>query len=490
MRGRTRRWFGLLLAATMAGGSIGATAQEPPRIEGRSQHSLTSAGQRVDYIAEAGLFPVASKPGTSDATAGYIAYVRDGAATTRPILFVFNGGPGAASAYLQMGALGPMRAQVPQDPTAPLPNAAPVAANPATLLDIADLVFLDPPGTGLSTIAPDADRRFYQSVEGDADAMAQAARAWLIANRRTASPLFILGESYGTIRAAAMVDALRKRDPRLAIRGVLLFGQALNMIETSQRPDNVVTYPVSLPTLAALACYHRKRATPCDPDGSAREAAAFGPTYLDALYRGRSLGAADRTRIAARLEALTGIPRGFYLANGLRISKERFRVELLRSEGRVLGRYDARYTAPRAADAGPTVGPDAFSAVSALYGKAVIGQLARIGVTDPARYRVIAAPSGDWTYGAGDSPFNDWPFMARLEQAMATDPKLRLFVGTGLYDLTTTVGAADYLFAQSDLAADRFVNHRYPAGHVAYSDDASWRKFVADIRRFVAEGVR
>lgn len=491
MRGRAARWFGMLLAATVAVGPGGAVAQDAPRIEGRSQHRLTTGdGQRIDYTAEAGVVPVASKPGTYDATAGYIAYVRDGESATRPVLFVFNGGPGAASAYLQMGALGPMRARVPQDPAAPLPTEASVAANPATLIDIVDLVFLDPPGTGLSAIAPDSDRSFYQSVAGDADAVAQVARRWLVAHDRTAAPLFILGESYGTIRAAAMVDALRTQDPQLAVRGVLLFGQALNMIETSQRPDNVVTYPVSLPTLAALACYHRKRAAPCDPDASAGEAAAFGPIYLDALYRGRSLGAAERTRIAIRLEALTGIPRAFYLANGLRISKERFRVELLRNEGRVLGRYDARYTAPRAADAGPTVGPDAFSAVSDLYGKAVIGQLARIGVTDPARYRVIAAPSGEWAYGAGDSPFNDWPFMARLERAMAADPRLRLFVGTGLYDLTTTVGAADYLFAQSDLAGDRFVNHRYPAGHVAYSDDDSWRKFVADIRQFVSEGVR
>jgi hypothetical protein len=157
----------------------------------------------------------------------------------------------------------------------------------------------------------------------------------------------------------------------------------------------------------------------------------------------------------------------------------------LRGAGKVLGRYDARYTAPRAANAGDTVGPDAFSAVSELYGRAVIGQLERIGVRDAPRYKVIARFEGDWAYGAGDSPFNDWPFMARLEQAMAVNPGLRLFVGTGLYDLTTTVGAADYLFAQSSLTPDRFRNERYPAGHVAYSDDASWRKLVADIRQFL-----
>ncbi|MEN3747047.1 septum formation initiator [Sphingomonas sp. HF-S3] len=484
MRARAARWLAVCLMAMV----VPAAAQEAPGIEGRSEQHLTIGGKRVAYRAEAGLFPVASKPGRPDATAGYIAYVRHGVDARRPVLFIFNGGPGAASAYLQMGALGPVRAQVPQVPAAPLPAAAPVVANDQSLLDIADLVFLDPPGTGFSSIATGADRNFYQSVQGDADAAAQLVRAWLAANGRTGSPLFILGESYGTIRAAAMVDALRAQDPALAVRGVLLFGQALNMIETSQRPDNVVTYPVALPTLAALACYHRKRPMPCDPAASAAEATEYGPTYLAALYRARALPDGERRRVAEKLENLTGIPGAFYLANDLRISKERFRVELLRQEGRVLGRYDARYTAPRAADAGPVVGSDAFSAVSDLYGKAVIDQLRRIGVEAPERYKVIARFSGDWAYGAGDSPFNDWPFMAKLEAAMAAEPKLRLFVGSGMYDLTTTIGAADYLFAQSTLAPDRFVNHRYPAGHVAYSDDTSWRSFVGDIRAFVLEG--
>lgn len=469
----------LLLAAASA-----AVAQPGVEVQARSEQTARVAGRQLRYTAEVGLVPVASKPGQVDATAGYISYLHAGPAD-RPVLFVFNGGPGAASAYLQMGALGPMRAEVPQDPAAPLPAEAAVAANGALLLDIADLVFLDPPGTGFSSIAPGADRSFYQSVTGDADAVAQAARAWLVAHGRTGAPLFILGESYGTIRAAAMVDALHRLDPSLTLRGVLLLGQALNMIETSQRPDNVVTYPVALPTLAAIACYHHVLAAPCDPVARAKEATAFGPTYLDALFRGSALAPGARSAIAAKLEELTGISSAYYLAHDLRISKEQFRVELLRGTGRVLGRYDARYTASRPANAGETVGPDAFSAVSELYGKAVIGQLERIGVRDASRYRAIARFEGDWAYGAGDSPFNDWPFMARLEQAMAANPRLRLFVGTGLYDLTTTVGAADYLFAQSSLKPDRFRNERYPAGHVAYSDDASWRKLMADIRQFL-----
>ena len=476
----------LLLAAASA-----AVAQPGIEVQARSEQTARIAGRQLRYTAEVGLVPVASKPGQADATAGYISYLHAGPAD-RPVLFVFNGGPGAASAYLQMGALGPMRAAVPQDPAAPLPAEAAVTANSAWLLDIADLVFLDPPGTGFSSIAAGADRSFYQSVAGDADAVAQAARAWLVAHGRTGAPLYILGESYGTIRAAAMVDALHTLDPSLTLRGVLLLGQALNMIETSQRPDNVVTYPIALPTLAAIACYHHVPAAPCDPGERAHEASAFGPTYLDALFRGSVLAPDARAAIAAKLEALTGISSAYYLAHDLRISKEQFRVELLRGAGRVLGRYDARYTAPRAANAGDTVGARCvLGRVRALWQ----GRDRPVGADRRARCRPVqgdrALRRGTGLMARGDSPFNDWPFMARLEQAMAANPGLRLFVGTGLYDLTTTVGAADYLFAQSSLTPDRFRNERYPAGHVAYSDDASWRKLVADIRQFLRpEGAR
>ncbi|KQN39874.1 hypothetical protein ASG37_16925 [Sphingomonas sp. Leaf407] len=480
------RWVALALAALLTAATAVAQTLPPPAVKARSTATISLRGATIAYDAEAGLVPVASRPGHPDATAGYISYTVRGA--DRPVLFVFNGGPGAASAYLHMGALGPKRARVPQDPATPLPAAAVIGDNPDTLLDIADLVFLDPPGTGFSSVAANADTGFYRSVKGDADAVAQAARAWLAAHGRSGAPLYILGESYGTIRAAAMVDALREQDPALKLRGVLLLGQALNMIETSQRPGNVVTYPVALPTLAAIACYHGVRPLPCTPDGSAREASAYAEAYLAALFRGRALDPAARAAVATRLAALTGIPREWYLAHDLRISKERFRVELLRAKGRVLGRYDARYTAPRAADAGDTVGPDAFSGVSDLYATAVIGQLAAIGVADPAAYRVLAPGGGDWRYGSGDSPFNDWPFMARLERAMAAEPALRLFVGTGLYDLTTTVGAADYLFAQSSLPPARYRNRRYPAGHVAYSDDASWAMLMRDLRAFITAG--
>ncbi|RXZ65578.1 S10 family serine carboxypeptidase-like protein [Pelagerythrobacter rhizovicinus] len=475
-----RKALGLAALVAAATLSSAAAAQD---VRHRAQGETTVAGRTIAYTAEVGEIAVSSPDRPQDASVGYMAYVAQGAAD-RPVLFAFNGGPGASASFLHMGALGPVRARVPQDPAAPLPAEAEVGANPDTLLDTADLVMLDPPGTGFSAFDAGADMDWYRSVDGDADAVAQAVLAWLRANGRLDAPIYVLGESYGTIRATAMIEALHKRAPEVRLAGVLLIGQALNMIETSQRPDNVVTYPVALPTLAAIACYHGRIGT-CDPVVSADAASAFGPEYLAALYRGRALDGETRTAIAGRLAELTGIAEDRWLEWDLKLSKERFRVELLRGEGVVLGRYDARYTAPRAPDAGLTVGPDAFSPVSALYGAAMIAELTSRGVPDAENYRVIARTEGEWAYGSGDSPFNDWPFMTIAEQAMERDPHFRLFIGTGLYDLTTTVGAADYLIAQSDADRERIVDRVYRAGHVAYSDDESWQRMIGDIRAFI-----
>ena len=164
-----RKNFGRLLASTVCMAAALLASPALAQVQARSDQVVRIAGKPLKVQTEVGLVPVASKPGKQDATAGYISY-NGPARADRPVLFVFNGGPGAASAYLNMGALGPMRARMPQDPAAPLPAEATVSPNPATLLDLADLVFLDPPGTGFSAIAEDADRSFYQSVKGDADA--------------------------------------------------------------------------------------------------------------------------------------------------------------------------------------------------------------------------------------------------------------------------------------------------------------------------------
>jgi carboxypeptidase C (cathepsin A) len=478
-----------LAAIALAASSTGpahAEAAKPPAPRVIVDEQVSTQDPAYPVRAELGLVPVSAGADSPPATAGYLSYTRKGGKSGRPVIFAFNGGPGASSAYLHMGLLGPVLAHVPQDP-ADTSGASASLSGPSKLYAVADVVFIDPPGTGFSERPTGPAAAPYSTVEGDANAAADLVRQWLATHQRLDAPVYILGESYGTIRAVAMLGALDKQGLSKNLRGVVLLGQALNMIETSQRPDNVVTYAVSLPTLAAIACYHGLAKSPCTAETITAEAARFARAdYLPALYRGRDLPQAERARIAARLAALTGIPAEFYLANDLRISKERFRVELLRAQGKVMGRYDARYLADRPAGVTTMMPGDPSSSISDVFGKAMTAYLAgTLKAPGAEAYKVIARFEGGWSYGSEDSPFADWPFMATVESHAASNACLRLFVGTGIYDTTTTIGAADYLFAQSSLPRARYRNERYVGGHVFYSDDKSRARFQSDLVDFI-----
>ncbi|WP_148274848.1 septum formation initiator [Novosphingobium sp. PP1Y] len=479
--------FAALATIAMICGSLTVRAQEPQSGEILLDTQVKPAGFARRLDVEIGTYPVSAGPGSAPARAGYLSYSRKKAAARRPVIFAFNGGPGASSAYLQMGLLGPSLAHLAQDPAAGANAPLGSVTGPAAIYDLADVVFIDPPGTGFSTRPEGPAFSPYMSVEGDAAAAADLVRQWLESHGRRDAPIYLLGESYGTIRAVAMLDALDKLGLSGNMRGIVLLGQALNMIETSQRPDNIVTYAVSLPTLAAIACYHGKVKAPCTAETITAEAALFARNeYLPALYRGRDLPQTDRARLAQRLEDLTGIPGAFYLAHDLRISKERFRVELLRAEGEVTGRYDARYLAKRPDGVATFMPGDPASSISDAYQNAMLQYVSgSLHIPGADRYKVIARFEGDWSYGSADSPFADWPFMSVVERHAQTNACLRLFVGTGIYDTTTTIGAADYLFAQSSLPQDRYRNERYAGGHVFYSDDHSRVRFQSDLAAFI-----
>ncbi|SLK02712.1 S10 family serine carboxypeptidase-like protein [Novosphingobium mathurense] len=479
--------FAALATIAVMCGSMTVQAEEPQAGKVLLDTQAKPEGFAKPLHVESGTYTVSAGTGAAPATAGYLSYTREKPAANRAVIFAFNGGPGASSAYLQMGLLGPSLAHLAQDPTASANAPVGSMTGPTSIYDLADIVFIDPPGTGFSTRPEGSAFTPYMSVEGDAAAAADLVRQWLESHGRRGAPIYLLGESYGTIRAVGMLDALDKLGLSANMRGIVLLGQALNMIETSQRPDNVVTYAVSLPTLAAIACYHGKLKSSCTAETITAEAALFARNeYLPALYRGRDLPQADRARLAQRLEDLTGIPAAFYLANDLRISKERFRVELLRSEGQVTGRYDARYVARRPDDVATFMPGDPASTISDAYQNAMLRYLsASLHIPGADRYKVIARFEGEWSYGSADSPFADWPFMSVVERHAETNKCLRLFVGTGIYDTTTTIGAADYLFAQSGLPESRYRNERYVGGHVFYSDDTSRARFQSDLAAFV-----
>lgn len=472
-----------LLAAAGTAAAQGSRPSAPPFV---TRHSGRFNGRRVDYVATVAETVVNDADGNPAARFVSTAYVRRDAAASRPVVFAFNGGPSSSSATLHMLALGPKRALVAQDLSAPEPAPQRVD-NPDAILDVADLVMIDPAETGFSRVLPGADRSYFYSVDGDARSVADFVLQWSRDNGREASPKYVLGESYGSIRATVMAGLLAADSP---LAGVFLFGQASNMIETSQRAKNALAYATNLPALAAIAAYHGRAERSDRPVSEIiEESYAWGMgDYLQALVRGYDLPAAERAAVAARLQALTGISADYYLANDLAITKVAFAQELLKDQGLRLGTYDARYV-DRIPGPGERLPDPSAKPMQAIQPTMLEHYAQFLNVPWPAEdYRPSAPDTRGWewngTLGPG-GPFLDFDYPAELDKAFAANPDFRLMIGTGVYDLTTTVGPARYMVTRSAWPRDRVIQREYVGGHMAYTDEATLKAFNDDIRRFV-----
>ncbi|MFT4025767.1 MAG: peptidase S10 [Novosphingobium sp.] len=453
-----------------------------------THHVGRFGGERIAYTATVEGLTVTTALNGEGARVVSFAYTRDGSdRTKRPVMFVFNGGPITSSQYLHVGGIGPRRVDYPDDITAD-PARFRLADNADSPLDAVDLVFVDPASTGFSRVVPGTDPKAYFSVENDARQFAAFIRAWLKRQGREGAPVFLFGESYGTNRAAEIARQLADGPEPLPLAGMFLYGQAVNIVEYAQRPANVTSYVASLPTLAAIAWYHGR----AERRGLSREAFLAAARdfakgdYLTMLYLGSAAPLADRQRVAARLAEFTGISADWYLANGLRITKERYRIDLLRDRGLVLGRSDARYAAPATAD-GRGVDPSEVvgDAAEQLFADYLRRELK---VTWPDQYvSTVEAGLGGWNWGAGSAlgPFGDWPYYTGITRMMELNPAFRLVVGNGFYDTQTTMGSAELLVTQSGWDPARVTLRNYDGGHMGYSVKATAHAMGNDIRALV-----
>lgn len=478
----------LLLAAAAAGAPLPALAQIAPATDAGTpaatvvtHHTGTFNGRRVSYDAVVEPTIVADAAGRPAARLVSTAYVATGGGdpAARPVIFVFNGGPISPSDILHMGAFGPRRLAIPDDLSG---TSYRVVDNGYTVLDTADIVFFDPAGTGYSRVLPGVDPKSYFSVTADGQQTAQFVADWSRRHGRIASPKFLFGESYGTMRAAAAANQFQTLG--MPLDGVVLMGQALNIVEFSQRPTNIISYVVSLPTLAAIAWSHGKADLKGQSfDAFMAEVFAYARSdYLNALFQGAALDPARRQAVATRLAAYTAIPADFYLAHDLRITKERYRRELLRDQGLILGMTDARYKGPAGEGADPSMAvPKALEAAFRTYLRD------ELKAGDPAAYVTDSPVKGldDWDWGA-KTPFSDWPYPALLGEVFAANPSFRVMVANGYQDTQTTVGAARYLVDQSGWPKARTSLHFYQGGHMAYSVEDSLRRLTSDVRGFMA----
>jgi carboxypeptidase C (cathepsin A) len=472
-------------------GSTGEALNSPagPANAVITHHTGVFNGKHIFYDAAVEPVVITGAEGKPSARLVAISYVATGSlqAQARPVVFAFNGGPIVPSDALHMGALGPKRVAIPDDLRAN-PKSFRTVDNIYSILDVADLVFFDPAGTGFSRVLPGVDPQTYFSVNSDAQQLTQFVIEWSAIHQRVNSPKFLLGESYGTLRAAAAANQLQKLASPLS--GVVLVGQALNIIEFSQRPANVTSYVVSLPTLAAIAWYHGKADTGGkDFDEFINEVTQFSRTeYLTALFQGSSLSQPTRESIALRLQRYTGLPASYYSENALKITKERYRRELFKDEKLVLGMTDARYVAPVSNGKSKDPAEGIYESFHESFRSYLQSDLK---VHDAGDYLAevpgLAEKGFDgWRWdGTGTSPFANWPYPAFLTEVFSANPPFRVFIANGWQDTQTTVGAAVLASEQSGWPRERVSLHAYQGGHMPYSVEASLKTFSEDLRRFI-----
>lgn len=467
-----------------------------------SQHSALFNGEKVEYTATAGETYLRDAKGEPKAAIFTFAYTKKATdkSAVRPVTFVWNGGPGSASLWLHMGTLGPKRIAVPSDATYAGTPPYPILNAPETILDVTDLVFVDPVGTGFSKALGKHEGKEFWGLTEDATSMAEFIRDWVTAQGRWNSPKFLLGESFGTTRAAAVANIL-EGEMMLSLNGIVFISQALDYQgSTPYVRDNIISHVTYLPTMAAAALYHGKvNPPPASREVFLEEARTFATDELmPALFKGNTLDPANRRRVRDRLAYFTGLSPEYIERANLRVNGFRFAKELLRDQGLALGLLDARYTRDDSDDLNADVESDAASdAISSAFKAALMDYMRRDLNIDWERVYMAPADknlSKSWRW----SPLPEdqsWEPMAvntahDLSNALRINPALKVMVASGYYDLVTPFYDAEFTLNRHDIQADRIDYHYYDGGHMMYVNETSRAALLKDVRDFMRAQVR
>jgi carboxypeptidase C (cathepsin A) len=474
----------------------GAEKEKKPAPEektSRTQHSITLDGQKVPYTATAGTLLLKEEDGTAKATVFYIAYTRDGVKdpATRPVTFSFNGGPGAASLWVHMGAFGPKRVERDEEGLTGAPPPGRLIDNDLSILDETDLVFIDPVDTGFSRTVPGEDPKQFHGVKQDVEAVGEFMRLWTTRNERWASPKFIAGESYGTTRAAGLAHHLAERYG-MQLNGLILVSSVLNWQNQEFNVGNDIVYLIHLPTYTATAWYHKKLAPELQRDlrATLAEVESFALNeYALALLQGDRLPAERRSDIAAKLALYTGLSPEYVERSNLRIDLYRFTKELLRDQGKTVGRLDSRFTGRDIDAAGESFEFDPSSvALDGPYVAAINDYIRRdLKFQEDLIYERLSRRVWPWSFGSENRYLN---MAETMRQAMTRNPHLKVLVTSGYYDLATPYFDAFYTVDHLGLPPELRGNVRittYEAGHMMYIRKADHRKLKQDIVEFLRE---
>lgn len=473
-----------------------AAPASPPKLEDKTsqtEHTISVNGQTIKYSATAGTLVLRKEDGTPTASMFYTAYAKQDVAdlSKRPITFAFNGGPGSSSVWLHLGSLGPKRVVLDADGQ-PLPPPYRFADNPYTLLDLTDLVFIDPVSTGYSRAAVESDAKNFHGLTGDVNSVGEFIRLYTSRNGRWDSPKFLIGESYGTTRAAALSGHLQE-SLGINLNGIVLMSAVLNFETILENRGNDLPYALYVPTFTAAAWYHKKLPKDLQSAGLLKaidESRRFasGP-YTLALFKGRSISAEERSTVVKNMARLTGLSPQFIEECNLRVSPGRFRKELLRDQNRSLGRYDSRLEGVDENAAGDRPDYDASyasvqGAFTAAWNQYVHSELK---FESDLPYEILTDRVQPWSYKGYENRYVN--VAETLRDAMTQNPALRVYIANGYYDLATPFLATEYTVDHMLLdpkLRDHISLGYYEAGHMMYTQLKSLAKLKQDISKFFA----
>ncbi|WP_337867297.1 peptidase S10 [Meiothermus sp.] len=465
-----------------------------------TQHSIHAGGKELRYSVTCGTMVLkeeSEKEGTAEghkpkATVFFIAYTMEGARdqSKRPITFSFNGGPGSSSVWLHLGLLGPKRVEM-GDAGALTPPPYRLVNNEHTLLEDSDLVFIDPVGTGYSRMLEGEKTKEYHGFKRDLESVGEFIRLYTHRYGRWASPKYLIGESYGTTRAAGLSGYLQERHG-MYLNGIMLVSSILDFSTARFNPGNDLPHILFLPTFSATAWYHRKlprdlQQKPLEALLKEVEAFALGE-YTLALMQGSKLPATEQKRIAQKLARYTGLSEAYVQACNLRFEIMRFTKELLRAERKTVGRLDSRFTGTDRDAAGATFEYDpSYAAIQGPY-TATLNQYVRqeLGFQSDLPYEILSNLYTNWSYKEFENQYLN--VGETLRKAISMNPFLRVYVGSGYYDLATPYFATDYTLNHLSLEPHLQKNiqvHYYPAGHMMYAHLPSLAQQAADLKKFI-----
>jgi carboxypeptidase C (cathepsin A) len=460
-----------------------------------THHQATIGGKPLNYTATAGRLPVKRGDGRIDAEMFFVAYTLDNQdVSKRPITFAFNGGPGSATVWLHMGALGPKRVEMQPAGFMPAPPYRGVD-NQYTALPLTDLVLVDAIGTGFSRAADAEQTKKFLSLNGDIKAFGEFIRAYITRYDRWASPLFIVGESYGTTRAAGVVAYLA--DNGISFNGITLLSSALDFQTLEFTKANDLPYVLVLPSYTMIAAYHKRLPADLmqDLDKTRRDVEHWAANdYARALAKGDALSPQERQTVIEQMSRYTGLKKDILEQANLRIDVAQFTHNLLLDQKLRVGRLDGRFTGidPNGLLDTPFYDPG-MSATLPPY-TSVFNNYVRseLGYKTDMPYRVFAFGAEDfkWEWGSAEKGFPDTA--TGLREAMAKNPYMRVLVMEGFYDLATPYFAANYTMDHLDLPENLRKNVSYAtylSGHMVYLDTDSLIKFSKDLTTFVSQSL-